>query len=97
MIRTLLSKLQRPLLAVMIASFVAMPAWVPALAAPEAQAGPPTPPSPAGRPGPGRQGLAPGFLRGVFATVCDFSHEAPDDPIAKPNQPGASHLHQFFG
>src|SRR5436190_3915453 len=95
MIRTLLAKLHRSLLALVIASFAAMPAWVPALAAPDAQAGPPPPP--AARPGAGRQGLAPDVPRGVFATVCDFSHEAPDDPIVKPNQAGASHLHQFFG
>ena len=101
MISHLFEILKRPLLALTIASFAAAPAWVPALAAPEAQAGPPPspppPPPPAGRPAPGRPGLAADFLRGVFATVCDFSHEAPDDPIVKPNQPGASHLHQFFG
>jgi hypothetical protein len=33
----------------------------------------------------------------VFATVCQYSHEAPDDPIVAPGRPGASHLHQFFG
>jgi hypothetical protein len=35
--------------------------------------------------------------RGVFATVCQFSHEAPDDPIVYPGQAGKSHLHTFFG
>lgn len=35
--------------------------------------------------------------RGVFATLCRFSHEAPDDPIVFPGQPGRSHLHTFFG
>ncbi|MFN8632799.1 MAG: DUF1996 domain-containing protein [Chloroflexota bacterium] len=40
----------------------------------------------------------PGFFdRGVFATVCRFSHQASDDPIVYPNQPGKSHLHTFFG
>src|SRR3954454_23956536 len=98
----LLARFKRPLLALSIASFVAMPAWVPALAAPNGQAGPPPPPPPP--PSPARQGrglAAPGALldvqRGVFATICDYSHQAPDDPIVKPNQPGASHLHQFFG
>lgn len=32
-----------------------------------------------------------------FVSVCDFSHRAPDDPIVKPGQPGASHSHDFFG
>jgi Domain of unknown function (DUF1996) len=32
-----------------------------------------------------------------FFSVCNFSHRGPDDPIVKPNQPGASHLHDFFG
>ena len=35
--------------------------------------------------------------RGVFATLCRFSHQAPDDPIVFPNQAGKSHLHTFFG
>lgn len=35
--------------------------------------------------------------RGQFVVECRFSHEAPDDPIVYPNQPGASHLHEFFG
>lgn len=34
---------------------------------------------------------------GNFRTVCDFSHMAFDDPIVLPGQPGASHLHTFFG
>jgi hypothetical protein len=34
---------------------------------------------------------------GVFATFCPYSHSAPDDPIVFPSQPGASHLHDFFG
>lgn len=28
---------------------------------------------------------------------CDASHSAPDDPIVFPGQPGAAHLHEFFG
>ena len=38
-----------------------------------------------------------GAPRGVFATVCQYSHAAPDDPIVQPGRPGASHLHHFFG
>ena len=34
---------------------------------------------------------------GAFRTLCDYSHMAFDDPIVKPGQPGASHLHMFFG
>lgn len=34
---------------------------------------------------------------GAFRIDCEFSHFAYDDPIVKPNQPGASHLHMFFG
>jgi hypothetical protein len=34
---------------------------------------------------------------GAFRTVCKPSHMAFDDPIVKPGQPGASHLHAFFG
>jgi hypothetical protein len=37
-------------------------------------------------------------LRGVsFVSRCDFSHEAPDDPIVYPARPGASHDHTFLG
>lgn len=32
-----------------------------------------------------------------FRTHCNFSHVAYDDPIVFPGQPGASHLHMFFG
>jgi hypothetical protein len=32
-----------------------------------------------------------------FVVECGFSHAAPDDPIVYPNDPGASHLHVFFG
>jgi hypothetical protein len=34
---------------------------------------------------------------GNFRTICNFSHLAYDDPIVFPGQPGASHLHMFFG
>jgi hypothetical protein len=34
---------------------------------------------------------------GNFRFICDFSHLAYDDPIVYPGQPGASHLHMFFG
>jgi hypothetical protein len=33
----------------------------------------------------------------TFFTDCLPSHRAPDDPIAYPKQPGASHLHDFIG
>jgi hypothetical protein len=32
-----------------------------------------------------------------FVVECGFSHAAPDDPIVYPGEPGASHLHVFFG
>lgn len=34
---------------------------------------------------------------GNFRTFCSFSHLAYDDPIVYQDQPGASHLHMFFG
>ena len=34
---------------------------------------------------------------GAFRTVCAFSHMSFDDPIVAPGQPGAAHLHTFFG
>lgn len=34
---------------------------------------------------------------GVFDQGCPYSHSLPDDPIVFPNQPGKSHLHDFFG
>ncbi|HWO71112.1 MAG TPA: DUF1996 domain-containing protein [Actinomycetota bacterium] len=34
---------------------------------------------------------------GFFNLQCRLSHRAPDDPIVFPGQPGASHLHDFFG
>lgn len=35
--------------------------------------------------------------QGMFKVVCPFSHSLPDDPIAFPGKPGASHLHEFTG
>ncbi|WP_198943474.1 DUF1996 domain-containing protein [Actinokineospora bangkokensis] len=32
-----------------------------------------------------------------FLAECPASHRLPDDPIVFPNQPGASHMHSFFG
>lgn len=32
-----------------------------------------------------------------WITICPTTHTAADDPIVFPGQPGASHLHQFFG
>lgn len=34
---------------------------------------------------------------GNMRTDCEVSHFANDDPLVKPGQPGASHLHMFFG
>lgn len=34
---------------------------------------------------------------GIFDIGCDYSHSLPDDPIMFPGDPGASHLHDFFG
>jgi hypothetical protein len=34
---------------------------------------------------------------GQFWVRCPFSHSAMDDPILFPGQPGASHMHDFFG
>jgi len=34
---------------------------------------------------------------GSFRTICGFSHMSFDDPIVFPGQPGAAHLHAFFG
>lgn len=33
----------------------------------------------------------------TFSSVCQFSHALPDDPIVFPDEPGASHLHDFLG
>lgn len=40
---------------------------------------------------------SPGPHNGRFHVDCGFSHAAPDDPIVFPDEPGASHLHLFFG
>jgi hypothetical protein len=32
-----------------------------------------------------------------FNVKCEYSHSLPDDPIVFPGQPGASHLHDFYG
>lgn len=32
-----------------------------------------------------------------FKVTCGLSHTQADDPIVYPNQPGVSHLHEFFG
>jgi hypothetical protein len=34
---------------------------------------------------------------GQFRAACEYSHFGQDDPIIYPGQPGASHLHMFFG
>jgi hypothetical protein len=34
---------------------------------------------------------------GQFVLRCGYSHTLPDDPIVFPGQPGASHLHDFYG
>jgi hypothetical protein len=45
-----------------------------------------------------RAALARADLVGVnFVENCRFSHQAPDDPIVFPGQPGASHQHTFVG
>jgi Domain of unknown function (DUF1996) len=83
--RSPLSILRSCVVALAAVALLSTPAWVPAWAAPTAQTDPMQPPRPLGED------------RGVFATVCRYSHEAPDDPIVQPGRPGASHLHQFFG
>jgi hypothetical protein len=39
----------------------------------------------------------PDIAHGSFSMVCPADHSAPDDPIVHPGQPGASHLHDFYG
>ncbi|HSH58396.1 MAG TPA: DUF1996 domain-containing protein [Acidimicrobiales bacterium] len=39
----------------------------------------------------------PSFAAASFKFDCLFSHSRSDDPIVYPRQPGASHLHDFFG
>jgi hypothetical protein len=41
--------------------------------------------------------LTPDSDIGAFRTGCEVSHFAYDDPLVFPGQPGASHLHMFFG
>ena len=41
--------------------------------------------------------LASAGNRGNFAVNCLYSHTQTDDPIVFPDQPGASHMHDFFG
>jgi len=41
--------------------------------------------------------LASAGNRGNFAVNCLYSHTQMDDPIVFPDQPGASHMHDFFG
>jgi hypothetical protein len=36
-------------------------------------------------------------VNGEFFFPCPLSHSAMDDPIVFPGQPGASHMHDFFG
>lgn len=45
----------------------------------------------------GRPDNGPQPNQGQFRLNCDVSHYGRDDPIIKPNQPGTSHLHMFFG
>ena len=42
-------------------------------------------------------GGAPRFGAGNFRVSCQYSHFSYDDPILKPGQQGAAHLHMFFG
>ncbi len=46
--------------------------------------------------GPSDNGPGPGG-EAQFRARCHFSHLAYDDPIVHPGQPGASHLHMFYG
>lgn len=82
----------------------------PAPPAPPAPSAPPAPPAPSA-PGAGAGAVSnvPGLVgsiippssanepTGNFRFLCNFSHLAYDDPIVYPGQPGASHLHMFFG
>jgi hypothetical protein len=46
----------------------------------------------------GNTGEQPGATDdGAFRTECAYSHMSYDDPIVFPGQPGAAHLHTFFG
>ena len=48
-------------------------------------------------PAPDRVIAGPQGRVGQFVVECGFSHVLADDPIVHPGEPGASHLHQFFG
>lgn len=59
---------------------------------------------PAGSPGIARDTIetaaeAPYYFDGIgaFRTICDYTHMNFDDAIVYPGQPGASHLHTYFG
>jgi hypothetical protein len=60
---------------------------------------------PEGHPGYAEQRVKPisgalarsGLDIGAFRVSCEYSHMGFDDPVVKPGQPGASHLHTFFG
>jgi hypothetical protein len=69
-----------------------MPGQIPADQLPKGNAG-----SPNILIGPSPQQGGSGDGTGNFRNFCDFSHMSYDDPIAYPGQPGASHLHTFFG
>lgn len=43
------------------------------------------------------EGAFPVEAGGQFRTACEFSHFSYDDPLLFPGQPGAAHLHMFFG
>jgi hypothetical protein len=48
-------------------------------------------------PATGSRGVGPQGSHGQFVVECGLSHTASDDPIVRPGEPGASHLHRFFG
>ena len=51
-----------------------------------------------GKPGNDDSVASPAALVGVnFVENCRYSHQAPDDPIVFPSQPGLSHQHTFVG
>ncbi|MFL6077984.1 MAG: DUF1996 domain-containing protein [Mycobacteriales bacterium] len=48
-------------------------------------------------PGSPSHATPPGAYFHEFQADCSVNHDLPDDPIVKPNQPGASHMHTFMG
>lgn len=50
-----------------------------------------------GNPGGNPESSFPVDIGGQFRAGCEFSHFAYDDPLVAPNEPGAAHLHMFFG